>query len=51
MELTKTAMSDIGLQWNPKKCAVVHVKRGVHAKDDLRLRPEDTTRIPSLEGQ
>ena len=30
MESTKSAMEDVGLQWNPKKCAVVHVQRGVH---------------------
>ena len=26
---TRGKMQDIGLQWNPKKCSVVHVKRGV----------------------
>ena len=25
MESTKSAMENVGLQWNPKKCAVVHV--------------------------
>lgn len=28
MESTKTAMEDVGLQWNPKKCAIVHARRG-----------------------
>ena len=28
MESTKNAMEDVGLQWNSKKCAVVHVQRG-----------------------
>ena len=26
---TRGKTQDIGLQWNPKKCSVVHVKRGV----------------------
>ena len=28
MESTKSAMEDVDLQWNPKKRAVTHVKRG-----------------------
>ena len=28
MQSTKSAMEDVGLQWNPKKCAVAHVQRG-----------------------
>ena len=28
MESTKNAMEDVGLQWNSKTCAVVHVQRG-----------------------
>ena len=31
MESTKSAMEDVGLQWNPKKYAVVHVQMGVHS--------------------
>ena len=30
MKSTKTAMGGIGLKWNHTKCAVVHVRRGVH---------------------
>ena len=42
MESTKSTMEDVGLQWNPKKCAVVHVQRGVHTHthDALGLRVE-----------
>ena len=29
MASTKSAMEDVRLQWNPKKCAVVHVRRRV----------------------
>ena len=32
LKLTKSAMEDIGLQWNPKKCNVVYVKKGVQAQ-------------------
>ena len=28
MKETKGTMSDVGLKWNEKKCAVLHVKRG-----------------------
>ena len=43
MESTKSAMENVGLQWNPKKCAVVHVQRGVggihtHTHDASGLR-------------
>ena len=29
LKMTKEAMEDIGLQWNPKKCNVLKVRRGV----------------------
>ena len=29
LKMTKEAMQDIGLQWNPKKCNVLNVRRGV----------------------
>ena len=29
MKSTQTAMKDMGLRWNPKKCSVLHVQRGV----------------------
>ena len=32
----KAVMEDVGLQWNPKKCAVVHFKRGTHVAGGLR---------------
>ena len=27
----KAAMENVGLQWNPKKCAVTHIRRGILA--------------------
>ena len=29
LEVTKTAMEDIGLIWNEKKCSIAHIKKGV----------------------
>ena len=29
LKMTKEALEDIGLQWNPKKCNVLNVRRGV----------------------
>ena len=47
MKVVKAAMEDVELEWNPKKCAVVHVRRGVHVNDDAGL--DEAARIPSLE--
>ena len=29
LKVTKTAMEDIGLIWNKKKCSIAHIKKGV----------------------
>ena len=36
---SSSAMQDIYLQWNPKKCNVLHIRRGKHVHDmaDLEL--------------
>ena len=51
MESIKSAMEDVGLQWNPKKCAVAHVQRGVHTHthDALGLRVDESICISNLE--
>ena len=44
MESTKSAMEDVGLQWNPKKCAIAHVQRGftpIPIHDTLGLRVDE----------
>ena len=33
LESTQAAMEDIGLQRNPRKCAVVRIRRGVHSQE------------------
>lgn len=38
LKSTSAAMEDIGLTWNPKKCNVFHVRRGVQVKDAAGVR-------------
>ena len=51
MESTKGAIEDVGLQWKPKKCAVVHVQRGVqtHTHDSSGLRVDENICVSDLE--
>ena len=39
---TKEAMEDIGLQWNPKKCNVLNVRRGVPVDVPERFKSAET---------
>ena len=34
--MAQTTMGDIGVQWNPKKCNVLHVRRAITAQDSER---------------
>ena len=36
LEMDQTTMGDIGLQWNHKKCNVLHVRRGITVQDSER---------------
>lgn len=49
MKSVKTAMEDVGLQWNPKKYAVAHFKRGTHVADSAVLKVDGNVKISSLE--
>ena len=43
-------MEDVGLIWNPKKCAVTHFKRGVRVPESTGLLMSDgNVKIPTLE--
>ena len=42
-------MENAGLAWNPKKCAGVHVRGGVHVSDYSGMILDETARIPSVE--
>ena len=41
-------MQDIGLHWNPKKCSVVHVKRGVKVEDVEGVKFDESSVIQCL---
>ena len=47
MESTKSAMEDVGLQWNPKKRVVAYVH--IHTHDALGLRVDKSICISNLE--
>ena len=53
MESTNNAMEDVGLQWNSKKCVVVHVQRGgdgqTHTHNASRLRVDENICVSDLE--
>ena len=49
MNMVKTTMEDVGLEWNPKKCAVVHVRRVVHVSDNSGMILDSTVRIAGFE--
>ncbi|PFX28822.1 Retrovirus-related Pol polyprotein from type-1 retrotransposable element R2 [Stylophora pistillata] len=49
MKMVKSSMEDVGLQWNLKKCAVAHVKRGVQVTAFSGGRVVESTRIPCLD--
>ena len=48
LKSTKSAMQDIGLEWNPKKCATVHVRRGVQVKDETGVQLDDGAVLTNL---
>ena len=45
---TRGKMQDIGLQWNPKKCSVVHVKRGVKVEHVEGVKFDESSVIQCL---
>ena len=45
---TKSAMADAGLQWNERKCAVTHVKRGGLDTKSAEIEVEESEVITSL---
>ena len=50
MNSVRAAMEDVGLIWNPKKCAVAHFKRGVRVAESTGLLMSDgNVNIPTLE--
>ena len=50
LRATSAAMQDIGLQWNPKKCNVIHVRRGKQVEDAANLKLDKATLVKNLEA-
>ena len=48
---TTFAMEDIGLHWNPKKCSVIHVKRGVQMQESEDLKLDQSSVIGYLKEE
>ena len=42
------AMQDMGLHWNPKKCNVLHVKRGTQVQDAVGTKLDQSSVVESL---
>ena len=51
MKSKQTAMKDMGLRWNPKKCSVLHVKRGVQQEDNDSIKLDESFVIQSFKQQ
>ena len=45
MNLVETTVEDVELQWNPKKSAVAHMRRGVHVSDNSGMILDGMARI------
>ena len=43
-------MQDIGLQWNPTKCSIAHVRKGKQVTDDECVIMDENSVIKCLEG-
>ena len=43
-----SAMHDMGLHWNPKKCNVLHVKTGNQVQDALEMKLDQSSVVKSL---
>ena len=50
LKSTSAAMEDIGLTWNPKKCNVIHVRKGVQVHDKAGVRLGQEGDVESLDA-
>ena len=49
---TRVALEDVGLQWNERKCAVVHVKRGcLEESSDMRCGEQELVKSLKEDSQ
>ena len=51
LRTTSVAMQDMGLQWNPKKCTVINVRKGKLAKDAADLKLEETALVENFKTE
>ena len=51
MKSTQTAMKDMGLRWNSKKCSLLHVKRSVQQEDNDSIKLDESFVIQSLKRE
>ena len=49
MKSVKAAMENVGLQWNPMKFAVTHIRKGVYIANSAGVKVDGNAKIPSLE--
>ena len=50
LRATSDAMLDIGLHWNPKKCSVIHIRKGKQIENaaNLKCKLDESTPVQSL---
>ena len=48
LPVTSDAMLDIGLHWNPKKCSVIHIRKGKQIENAADLKLDEFTLVQSL---
>ena len=48
LRATSNAMLDIGLHWNPKKCGVIHLRKGKQIENAADLKLDEYTLVKSL---
>ena len=51
LKSTQAAMKDIGLNWNSKKCSVMHIKRGVQSEDVDSVKLDESFVVKCLKEQ
>ena len=49
VNMAREGMEDVALECNPKKCAVVDVKGGVHVNGGSEITTDEVVKIPWLE--
>ena len=45
LRATSDAMLDIGLHWNPKKCSVIHIRKGKQIENAADLKLDESTLV------